>query len=118
VRKAAGARLARREAQLVLWAEALEGHLASAGVDSVEAADSVSVAGGAGEVGASASDGRSGAAIGARTGRSAGIPGGMARVGMLRWRTPTTPITATIGQTIRRRTLRIRRMRTIRLEAT
>ena len=56
------------------------------------------VGAGAGEVGASASDGRTGAA----TGRSAGILGGTTLIGMPRGRTPTTRITTT-ARTIRMR---------------
>ena len=56
-------------------------------------------------VGASPSDGRTGAAIGARTGRLVGIPGGMDLIHMARGRpTLTIRITATTGPTIRRRT--------------
>jgi len=66
---------------------------------------------GAGEAGASASDGRSGVFIGDRPGRLAGILGGMALMDMARGRptlTITIRITATTGPTIRRRTDRIR----------
>jgi len=66
-------------------------------------------AGGAGEVGASDSAGRTGVFIGDRPGRLAGILGGMALIGMARGRpTPTIRITATTGPTIRRPTDRIR----------
>jgi len=65
---------------------------------------------GAGVVGASASDGPTGAAIGDRAGRSAGIPGGTTRTGTPLGLIPTTRITATTGTTIRRPTIRIRRI--------
>lgn len=87
-------------------------HPASVGVvkvgEAVGAVVGVGVA--AGEVGASASDGRTGEATGDRTRRSAGILGGMALTGMPRGQptlTITIRITATTGPTIRRRTGRI-----------
>ena len=75
---------------------------------SVEAAMLGEAVGAVVGVGASPSDGRTGAAIGARTGRLPGIPGGMALIHMARGRpTLTIRITATTGPTIRRRTDRI-----------
>jgi hypothetical protein len=70
----------------------------------------VGVGAAAGEVGASASAGRTGVFIGDRPGRLAGILGGMALTGLARGRptlTITIRITATTGPTIRRRTDRI-----------
>src|SRR6266446_8140514 len=70
----------------------------------------VGTADGAGEVGASASAGRTGVFIGDRLGRLPGILGGMALIGMASGRpTLTIRITATTGPTIRRRTDRIHR---------
>jgi hypothetical protein len=86
---------------------------ASVGVAMVgEAVGGVTVGdgGGAGEVGASASAGRTGVFIGDRPGRLAGILGGTALTGLARGRptlTITIRITATTGPTIRRRTDRI-----------
>lgn len=70
---------------------------------------------GVGEVGASASDGRTGDLAGG----SAGILGGTTLIGMPHGRrTLTTRITTTTGPTIRRRTVRIRRRTPTPREAT
>lgn len=117
----AGALLAQHEARPVWSADPPGERRPSVGAEMVGEAIGIAIGtvGGAGEVGASPSDGRTGAAIGARTGRSAGIPGGTARTGMPRGQSTITiqnpatiPITTTTGPTIRLRTgqtrLRIR----------
>jgi len=113
VSRVVGIPLARQEALPVSAAAPSAERPASVGVAMVGEAvgGAVGDAGGAGEVGASASDGRSGGFIGDRLGRLAGILGGMAHTGMARGRptlTTTIRITATTGPTIRRRTDRIR----------
>ena len=107
---ALGTPLARQEASPVSPAEPPELRQASVEVAMVGEAAMVGAAVamvgeavGAGEVGASASDGRTGDLAGG----SAGILGCTTPTGMLRWLTPTR-ITATIGPTIRR-TVRVRR---------
>ena len=73
---------------------------------------------GAGEVGALAWVGRTGAATGDPAGRSDGIPGGTTHTGMLPGRrTTTTRITRTAGITTRRLTIRMLRMTTTRRQA-
>ena len=107
---ALGIPLARQEASPVSPAEPPELRQASVEVAMVGEAAMVGAAVamvgeevGAGEVGASASDGRTGDLAGG----SAGILGCTTPTGMLRWLTPTR-ITATMGPTIRR-TVRVRR---------
>ena len=107
---ALGTPLARQEASPVSPAEPPELRQASVEVAMVGEAAMVGAAVamvgeavGAGEVGASASDGRTGDLAGG----SAGILGCTTPTGMLRWLTPTR-ITATMGPTIRR-TVRVRR---------
>jgi hypothetical protein len=104
---AVGILLARQEAQPPAWDPASVGVvMAGEAVGGV----TIGTAGGVGEVGASASAGRTGVFIGDRPGRLPGILGGMALLGMARGQptlTITIRITATTGLTIRRRTDRI-----------
>ena len=119
VPRAVGTLLARQEARPVSSAEPPERRRASVGMVLVGEAVGLATAGavasvGVGEVGASASDGRTGDLAG----RSAGILGGTTLIGMPRGRHTPTRITTTTGPTIRLRTIRIRRITTTRREAT
>ena len=72
----------------------------------------------AGEVGALAWAGHTGAATGARAGRMDGIPGGTTLTGMRRGRPTTTTSTQTSGTTMLRRTTPMFQMTTIREQVT
>lgn len=72
----------------------------------------------AGEVGALAWAGHTGAATGARAGRMDGIPGGTPHTGTRPGRPTTTTSTQTSGTTMLRRTIPMLRMTTIREQVT
>ena len=132
-RAVAGQAVACQEARPALLAERHARRQASVGVATVlEAVGTGATVGavvtdgavvGDGEVGASASDGRSGVRTGDRAGASAGIRGGTILIGMPP-RQHTTPtirimaITVMTGPTIRRPTGRMRRPTATRGEAT